>query len=73
MKLISVSKNAIFLILIALLLVCQKYHHEREPKEFKLTLSPQETATFKFWMVIYEGLFSLERINDLFANYVKLR
>lgn len=54
-------------------LVYQQYHHEKEPKELKLTLSPQETATFKFRMVIYEGLFSVETINELFADYVKLR
>lgn len=54
-------------------LVYQQYHHEKEPKEFKLTLSYQETATFKFRMLIYEGLFSVETINELFADYVKLR
>jgi hypothetical protein len=53
-------------------LVYQQYHQEQEPKEFKLTLSPQDTVTFKFRMVIYEGLLFVEKIDELFAEYVKI-
>ncbi len=50
----------------------QKYHGEKEPKEFKLTLEPQENAIFKFRVVLYEDGRTKEEMDDIFEEYLRL-
>lgn len=50
----------------------QKYHGEIEPEEFQLTLEPQESAFFKFRVILYEGGRTKEEMDDIFEEYLGL-